>query len=1094
MPATSYLPYEIFYQLFAWSADPVYASPLTNMLTITSDGDPRPITDVTRVSRRMGLNVVSEYEIDLVLQDFKATGITRDAYVELYIGRSRHDTVYPPVDNDWDVPFSEDGRVYNYLSPVRWVSGYVTSVEKSTAGGYNMLLKVSGAMQHLADFRDTGHLVMHYPKYQHVLDAMNGLPQVDGSGNTFYGPHHKGIFTGTGWQARWVYEQVNNSTHLTSPAAIGDTQFFVSSTTGLRKQMRVTIGSEELDVHHVDNSTTFSTWRPAGSAHSSGATVSWDGKVIPGHGDSWRQDWATALLNGFTFCQLYDFYAREGGDPRDETQSAKGHSGIFECGPFNDPYYWDGTHILDVYGGDPLRTKINVDGDLSLVGAPNIAEAQRLGINAITAVQYTEDLADIVNLVWPRGIHNGELLSLRKFWNGSDPTKVDGVITWQPYTGGRVYYIHPNPVEDYHNGDVYELIATQQNNGHYAYGVVDRTSVNQYGVRELEETNHGAIDANHLLSHALGTIEWNARGVPTWVFGITYPLQDTSGNVLPRGVPPCPKPGQTININYSGEVYETITLQHDHLQPDYGQYVGTGDPSYIFMTYPGTSDSALLKKLKRIIQVEDEFTGAGRSYRQTLTMGRGKFKSRHWDQELARSLEGRKNHSGKGRHQDFKTARYDHLHWIISQKPDVEIDPVNHTAVLNPGAWMFTDVPEESFFGNHVGVSFDVLINSNAAVFDFIFAKDPTKYFHDFATNADGTNRSYGVMRLAFIDSTSSTSFHSTTDGVEPIDARGHLPGKHYLSSGDRLSPSQYRVDVTWNNHEYKCWIRNLVADEVSPSNSHLVYLAEWTDHGKDALGANLFHATGGIGFHFWGSASNPAVLSNLHVHPHRPHLTTRSSSHPHLYARHLWHNMWFGTHSSFPADTSDEPHPAGCFIRRHIMIPGGKKPFHGNYIGFFQGDHGSVLYNEPYWDGSGRHPGTPASWSDHDDPRDWICYVNQYFIYNATSHDVMDEEGNVVQRRQFGGINRIKPYDPSWNNAVIIGQLRFNKDHHTHHYSLQAWHPHAAQNSGANTAKNSSGRRHSGKNLPHKKRRAKKRAGSMGPVGAYAPALAKPV
>jgi hypothetical protein len=588
----------------------------------------------------------------------------------------------------------------------------------------------------------------------------------------------------------------------------------------------------------------------------SGWSVEWtdaDGTTSPpGAHDKIHADWDTQLASVLSLADHYNYYVRE-----KVGVAHTAHSGVLQIGPLGD------ASGIDIWGGGPLLADMqsahSFDPDAI---APDVGAALEEGYAVIQAAAQQEAFDQIYNLVW--GIGHGKPeeggVTLRAF-NGGVPadntgSAINGWTRWQPYTGGRVYYYKSQSRTTY-AGHAYELIAAQQQDGAddatrgWAYGVIDRTSAGLYGVHEYTLLDEKFHHPDHLLSACLAFIEFHSDPVSSWQFVVKHPL------ISANGVPDAPEPGQLITVHYSGAVHDALTIDNNPANDTFGHPIGAG--AYTYMTFPGTADSAKIRKLRRVIEMQDEWSGG--QYTQTLTLGQGHWKWSHWADGMAKRME--RNLHRKRSPGNWKKQLFHNVHFFFSESPYAYEDETANAIFLNPGAFVVSDVPNTNFFDEGHAVSFTVTVTDGNETLDFWFAKKI-----DATVTGLSSSVAYGLLRLAFGGSGNSCGFKSTTDGTT-FTSRGRVPSgavhAGVLSTSKRLSIGTYRVSVRWHNGHYNAWI--WAQDPHEPAGiAQEHWLATWSDKNPKILGT-----WGAIGFHLTGG-SDKASISALHAQPHHTH------------------------------------------------------------------------------------------------------------------------------------------------------------------------------------------------------------------------------
>ncbi|MGH2447656.1 MAG: hypothetical protein ACRDFS_03520, partial [Chloroflexota bacterium] len=256
-----------------------------------------------------------------------------------------------------------------------------------------------------------------------------------------------------------------------------------------------------------------------------------DSTPVPVIGGVLRTDWPVVLANVLQLAKSYNFHFREapGSTPT---------SGVLECGQFGDD------SGLIAWGGQPLLAYQQAHGYPGLTMA-NAALAQAAGLAVINSPSYSDDLSHVQNLVWGVG-HGpaGSFVSLRSVFGDINTGQ-----TYQPITGGRVYYLGPSyTINDLGRSETYTLVAAQQQDGNYAYGVMNVGSVNAFGVHEFTLVDRTIMDPQALLNACLGYADQYANPIPSLQIPVKHPRDSASA------VPLTVRPGQHIDVRYAGQV------------------------------------------------------------------------------------------------------------------------------------------------------------------------------------------------------------------------------------------------------------------------------------------------------------------------------------------------------------------------------------------------------------------------------------------------------------------------------------------------------------------------------------------------------------
>lgn len=600
-----------------------------------------------------------------------------------------------------------------------------------------------------------------------------------------------------------------------------------------------------------------------GYLHGTGWSASWlDGTsgtnvtTPPGNqGHKRAASNATVMQVTSDLAGFYDFHFREGNDPRvgHTTEVSKLQNGSLVCGPMYD------NSGLTIWGGQPLLTDMKTNGYLpSWVNQPNHAIAVQQGYAVVEDVQFEDDLTHIINCIWALGKDDPNLITLESLAGGTPSATFQGTAQngWTVYTppgspasNARKYYIKSDSHTTY-SGNSFYLIATQTSHGDWLYGVLNKTSSDIYGVYEMTYKEPDAAHPEDLLAASISKLEWNSSDVPSFTFTVRHPMTSSDG------VPTVPKPGQKVTINYSGQMHDSIDLDQTSGSGTFGQYNGIG--AYTYMDYPGVATSdPRYKKMTKCVGIDDEWQG--KSYSQTLTMGRGKWTSKKWGLNVAKAME--KNLKKRHRKHGFKRVSFDHIPFLFSQAPDAWEDTTGKTLFLNPGAIAVSDVRQTTFFEDHHEVSFTATFTDTANYLDFWFAKD----------TQNGTTKSpnpgghpYGVFRLAGTGSAQSCGFATTSDGTV-FTPRGTVPANHALNANRRIATGTWRVSINWSSNRFNAKVYN---PDTSPSakNYGKHFEAWWND--KNPAGSKVLTWWGAIGWMLHGGSASVAI-KDVHAKPH---------------------------------------------------------------------------------------------------------------------------------------------------------------------------------------------------------------------------------
>lgn len=895
-----------FFRMYVWQDD-------TKANLITKDqqsGQDHPITRIINMKRTSVLMQPDQIQITFALSDIR-TGVfavqetatatfKKGNYYEIYIGSDLpgNDLTYATV----------KGRADRL-----WASGYVQDLQKTASKGAEFQITGASAMIWLAEFRNLNDLVMNFTtdnpskkdfkkSYLNVMYAINGL---DGAGNeagpnTVQKPGQFGMLSGSGWHAKYV--------------------------------------------DHDKGKTNF--------------------KNMPGYGDSWFTSLETVLTNLQTIAQHYNLFFRE-------SPGSLGHKGVIEFGPLND------SSGVQIWGGKELDDAVGNWMDAKgYVRAPsNALDATRLGYSIIQAAQYEDRMDNIINLSW--GIGSGtnpdSLVTIASYFhplkdhqgNINAHSQINGplsyswvdqvnenlnppanVITlapdqgahdyywrWQPQPGGRVYFLmktytigtrkYPGMVPGWDTdpsaGPIifYQLVASEQQDGAFAYGVMEINSVVNYGIKEYVLLNKKINYPYALLSACIGASENSAETAPTWTFPVKHPYDPVSGLPIPGGNSSAQiatahpvRVGQTLDVRFTGYVYEAIEQN-----PTDGQWYGQGQ-SYKYLHFPTTADIGnvvngisidkhMFDKITRVIQIDEEWNG--HVYDVTYTMGQGKWKKQHWSDTIAKRFVDQETAPPRPyppRH--LKHVEFDNIPFILEFGASIDAQDkciylpssgeMSSVDPGNPGAIAVTDIRDDHFFDNHHKIKFSVEVEKGDCVVDFWFHKPIYHHLADINTDPNGA---YGILRLGFsnvqnngVVKSGSSGKHSgfyvaktSADGSVNVEQKVGLQLKHNTKYAALRANTTYHVILQWNDSVHKAWI--IDANKKQPAQELFSY---WRDVGGSNGGPLLVDldpntgkpvidpATGkpssqygAIGWRCWGSDGVArAKISKIDVHPLR--------------------------------------------------------------------------------------------------------------------------------------------------------------------------------------------------------------------------------
>jgi hypothetical protein len=595
----------------------------------------------------------------------------------------------------------------------------------------------------------------------------------------------------------------------------------------------------------------------------------------PGYGTSWEVDLDTCQnsLDGLAAHFNYHIRFAEWKNNKGQWVLNKKNYGRIWMGPFGDK------SGVTIWGGDALKTELARRGyPQSSLGDAGLA--QRLGYAVITDVQYTNTFDNIFNLFAAPGAKttNGDPISLADLWSQDpdygkgryidfgEPLAPYGLYAWldgngNPF-GPRLYYL--NPVEHTRwDGHTYQLVAWQRQEGGWEYGVCDKTSCEQFGIIEGPPIHYGTnkidnIDA--LLEAACGAVDYNSAPVPTWVFTVRFPRW--SGD----RVPPEVLPGQTIDINFRGDI------------PVIGPDGLTGCKYLDFAGQPEMQDTNKARLLTTVVQVDDKWDLDG--YTATYTMGKGKWRKSHWEQAIARGLD----HISTA----HPTGGVDTLNNVSVRQFNTSVQGENNdTLSIQPGGTAISNMGDDSFYGWGVKndpasrrVEFVYHVWDPRQALQFWFSRPP-RHGDTWAdcsgnpspptTDAHGvyTNwQVYGVLNLAM------SEFPDKPDGVHATGRSGVYTTANGIYAGwTRKTLFRTKKNFWWpgKNTQYHV----ITHFELKTKGAYFHVEVNKKDDKKviDSLGLiaalpSDFAYYGGIGWHLADQGTHNALVYSTHMTP----------------------------------------------------------------------------------------------------------------------------------------------------------------------------------------------------------------------------------
>lgn len=603
-----------------------------------------------------------------------------------------------------------------------------------------------------------------------------------------------------------------------------------------------------------------------------GVTAEWldpNGSSPPGVGDVWHYDWATPLDILNWFCQHYNCYWREKIGRTNLQRDC-----IIEVGPLNDD------SGLDIWGGDALKTQLQADYATyasSGLDKPNAALAQLDALAQIQAASYTDDLSRPVSMVFPMGAGTTADDGVNIYTLvGGEPLNSGGSLInswtgWQPYTGGKQYYVKAGSRVTY-QGNTFEFIAHETNASapsqrRFNYGVVNRQGVTSgpdpFKVKELFLPETAIRDPSALLSAGIGRLEYLSQPVKSYSFAVLHPLTSATG------VPSFPAPGQRVTVHYEGAVHQAMAVDANASSPTYGQIIGVG--AYTYLKFPtvasptdedgATYSTTDIHKMSRVISMTD--TWGGHEYMQTLALGRGKFNFKQQRDDLAKRMERNLRRKPQTKKHSFKWEPFEGVGFVMNSL--AEEDEAGKLVTFSPGGLMISDVADSNFFNDNRAVSFTFTVTDAAGYLWFIFDKKV-----DSLIKSLNSSQTYRVLQLAFSGtSLASRLYSASTSGV--LTAKGTVHRSELLNSNKRLATGTLRVTVRERGGRIEATLMGQDASLPAGIQTERV-IATWLDTNLSNWGA--------IGFYYDGGSAN-ATISALHAHAHHHQQPAKQSVFP---------------------------------------------------------------------------------------------------------------------------------------------------------------------------------------------------------------------
>jgi hypothetical protein len=857
------------FRLYAWTKDDRATQVTTS-----------PISIFYHIDSTLNISAPGSIVFSCFITDNNAIGLEKGHWYELYIGKNQ--------DPASDISGGNGAP---------WSSGYIQDLKRNPAIGGTFDITAASPMMKLATRINTSNMQMNFTTddpsktkqfnkgYRDVMFALNGL---DGSGNMgspniAQGPGMKGILTGTGWVADY------------SPSP-----------------------------------------KP-------------DPKNTPGHGDSWLTSFESILKNVQLLATHYNLFFRE------RPGSVAG-TGIIDFGLLGDD------SGVKVWGGKPLKQKmmdLGFDSDSDNTRDVNAFDAQLHGFAVIAGATYEDSAADVVNTVFPAGAGRNPFVSIGGAGGtGSGPQgagffppirdrngninsidasprgRYDYYQKYQNPSNGRVYWkVRPNVKignttylgQVYASDDptgvsslsVFRLVAIEDNNGGFDYGVMNEYSVGIYGVYEQHLFDSKIKDPRLLLSAAIGAAEYNSEPVPSWTLTVRHPMTSATG------VPDRVLPGQTIDVQYEGVIHQFVNLDADG-------NITLGTPVKGYLKFPTkddlgtkvngvTIDSGLWNRMRKVVTVEELWSDQG--YVATYTMGKGKFHGKHWADHIAAKFEHHQRASHKKHTVDkaIKHHNFDNVAWLMDygahfdSKDGTFYIPGGSGTWPDPGGVVVSDTKHgDVTFDEHTGITFTFALTDKSQFLDFWIQKPPTSALVDHDVADDD---SYGIIRFAGNGSGQTSGFFiknpicpsSRVDAEKYTDLSTYLfylrspspgnpcPNSSGPPSKGNLSPYKvghgiakrlqkdrpgfqvnvnYTATITFSGGTYTCHVKYAEKDgKKQIMVNRLLAIYHDTSKYLDRFGAIGWRVVG-------GQNADPVPVAGLAVHPihHKASATTHDS------------------------------------------------------------------------------------------------------------------------------------------------------------------------------------------------------------------------
>lgn len=943
------------FRLYVWAADDK-----VQLITKNLNGLDAPITRITTAKKTQILMQPEQHTFTFAITDSRTgvfapqtgqvvgvPGFNKGSYYELFVGKD-----LPLIHSDGSFPYADLG------TRLPWASGYVQDIIRTATKGAQFEMTGTSSMIWLANFRNLNTLQMTYAtddptkaeykkSYLNVMYALNGLNGAGGQGGpeVEQGPGQYGMLSGTGWKAKYLDGKIKGEPSLKNMPGYGDSWYTAWETVLMNLQtiaQHYNLFFREGDIDGKRSRGHHGTLEFGPLNDSSNVTV-WGGKELD---TLLTQTAINSPITGGGFTD-YAGNVRTTGNALDAAEYTNPLS-VIQAVQFEDKM----DHILNLVW--PLGHGTSGDTVITIRAFFHPMQDKYKKINAVKQIsgplQYSWITNTLVNGVNQTNFDPTQI-PVAQLGN-IDPTKTglhDYYWKWQLGPGERVYYLMKSIYigNKEYNGIVagwdtdpakgpivyYQLVASQNQDGTWAYGVLELNSAMKYGIHEYVLIEKKVTDECLLLAAAIGAAENSAEAVPSWIIPVKHPVDPVTGLPSPSGssgpgkTPSFAKVGQTLDVRFTGYVYESIEQNVD------GQWYGEGK-SYDYLHFPTMNtytddkgvtfangdinqtvnglviDKHMFDKISRIVQIEEQWTG--QVYDVTYTMGKGKWRKHHWADTIAKRFE----HQGSSpprpyparhlKHQTFDDIKFilEFGAWIDANDQVLYLRTSGNSSGTNtsaPGAIAVTDIEHDHFFNDSHKINFTVVSESTSAVLDFWFHKPLSHHLADIQVDA---NDAYGLFRLGFsnVGPGGNVIKDTTSSGkksgfyVSKTDAKGTVVnelkqgltlGNHNTNYGKLGVNTEYHITLQWHNGIHKAWVSNM-----SKRGNHQELVSVWYDRGgknngpllqdydystnpptalKDSKSGQPKSQFGAIGWHaFGGDGKQNVKVYNVDIHPLR--------------------------------------------------------------------------------------------------------------------------------------------------------------------------------------------------------------------------------